>query len=108
MLSLPAGGARRPKFDRALIAGLRRAHRELESRNIRFAAGKLDLQEGRGLGDPYLRRIMPLAFLAPDIQRSILEGRQPAGLTLKRLTSAELPLDWKDQRARLGFTGMWG
>lgn len=46
---------------------------------------------------------MPLAFLAPDIQRSILEGRQPPGLTLKRLISGEIPLNWAEQRAMFGF-----
>ena len=50
-------------------------------------------------------RILPLAFLAPDIVGSILAGSQPVSLTaerLKRLTA--LPLDWADQRKLLGFT----
>jgi hypothetical protein len=51
----------------------------------------------------YLRRIVRLAFLAPDIQRAILEGRQPPGLTAQQLAQRGLPLAWADQREALGF-----
>ena len=47
-------------------------------------------------------KIIACAFLAPDIVETILEGRQPAGLTLAKLTY-RLPGDWTDQRRRLGF-----
>ena len=46
---------------------------------------------------PYHRRLLRLAFLAPNIQRAILAGRQPAGLTLKQLLDQQLPLLWTDQ-----------
>jgi site-specific DNA recombinase len=49
-------------------------------------------------------RILPLAFLAPDIVTDILDGNHPVELTaekLKRLGS--LPLRWNDQRRTLGF-----
>jgi hypothetical protein len=62
-----------------------------------------DLDHSRGLPDPYLRRIAALAFLAPDIQQQVLMGRQPTGLTLKRLTGSEMPLGWQEQRNRFGF-----
>lgn len=52
---------------------------------------------------PYHRSLAQLAFLAPDIQTAILEGRQPAGLTLESLLDKTLPVAWSDQRARLGF-----
>lgn len=61
------------------------------------------LTQPRGVDDPYLRKLTGLAFLAPDIQRAILEGQQPAGLTLSTLLSASLPLDWQEQRRQLGF-----
>ena len=35
-----------------------------------------------GPDTPYRRRLVRLAFLAPEIQRAIVEGRQSAGLTL--------------------------
>ena len=52
---------------------------------------------------PYDRFILGLAFLAPDIQRAILEGRQPAHLNLESLKAIDLPLAWWKQRNMLGF-----
>ena len=49
-------------------------------------------------------RILPLAFLAPDIVEAILDGRQPPELTAARLKRIkELPLSWRRQREILGF-----
>ena len=48
---------------------------------------------------PHRRRLVHLAFLAPDIQRAIIEGRQSAGLTLARLLKGPIPLDWSQQAA---------
>jgi hypothetical protein len=52
----------------------------------------------------YASRILPLAFLAPDIAEAILDGCQPIDLSLDRLiTSMPLPLAWDAQRKALGF-----
>ena len=51
----------------------------------------------------HARKILRLAFLAPDIQQAILAGRQPVTLTLTALTETELPLLWTEQRRVLGF-----
>ena len=52
----------------------------------------------------YATRLVRLAFLAPDIVTAILAGKQPAGLTANKLMAdTRLPLDWRDQRAALGF-----
>jgi len=48
------------------------------------------------------RRPGRLAFLAPDIVDSIVEGRQPANLTAEAVTRrVELPLEWRSQRTAL-------
>ena len=49
----------------------------------------------------YVTRVLCLAFLAPEITKAILEGRQPTELTAKRLISSALkiPLLWPDQIA---------
>jgi site-specific DNA recombinase len=53
----------------------------------------------------YATRLVRLAFLAPDIVTAILAGKQPAGLAANKLMAdTRLPLDWRDQRAALGFT----
>ena len=46
---------------------------------------------------PYHRRLLRLAYLAPDLQRAILAGRQPRGLTLRHLLDQRPPLLWSEQ-----------
>ncbi len=47
------------------------------------------------LHERYVRRILELAFLAPDITEMILDGRQPADLMLQEIVpDGALPLDW--------------
>ena len=51
----------------------------------------------------YVSRLLPLAFLAPDILEAILEGRHPADLSTARLTNRlDLPPDWASQRELIG------
>ena len=65
-----------------------------------------DLAAKHGIDCGDVTRILQLAFLAPDIVKAILEGRQPPELTafhLKRVRN--LPVSWADQRKMLGFAG---
>ena len=64
------------------------------------------IEELAKLGDferSHARRILRLAFLAPDIQQAILAGRQPVTMTLTALTETEFPLLWAEQRRALGL-----
>ena len=45
-----------------------------------------------------VRKAIRYAFLAPDIVRAIVEGRQPVGLTSSYLLQHPLPDDWEKQR----------
>ncbi len=56
-----------------------------------------------GLNERYVGRVLQCAFLAPDIVKAILDGRQPSDLTFQKLT-CKLPLSWVEQRQRLGFS----
>ena len=54
-------------------------------------------------------RSLQLAFLAPDLVETILDGTQPVALTPERLKRAcELPLLWDKQRAALGVDELEG
>ena len=58
-----------------------------------------------GLISPsYFTRVLRLSFLAPDVVRAILSGRQPAQLTAKHLMSqSPLAKAWPGQSAQLGI-----
>ncbi len=46
---------------------------------------------------PHERRLIRLAFLAPDLQHDILLGKQPRRMTLAALLKNPPPLLWQDQ-----------
>lgn len=51
---------------------------------------------------PYDSRVLQLAFLSPEIQRDILDGRQPPDVSLQRLMEADIPAGWLAQRRLFG------
>jgi len=62
------------------------------------------LARREGMESAYFTRLLRLTFLAPDIVRAILDGRQPPELTAARLLrDTRFPLDWREQRTALGF-----
>ena len=62
------------------------------------------LARRHGIPASEISRLLPLAFLAPDIVEAILAGQQPPELTAKALTRASgLPISWEQQRSILGF-----
>jgi site-specific DNA recombinase len=93
----PAGVG--PRVDPVLVTALRSAHAMLSQ----LGGAPVGVPEAAMLAQaparPYDRRVICLAFLAPDLQRDILEGRQPAGLTLQRLVMGRIPSSWNEQRA---------
>lgn len=55
----------------------------------------------------HLVRYARMAYLAPDIIRSIMDGRQPRHLTARFLVRCpDLPLGWAEQRRMLGFPAL--
>ena len=91
--------------DQALIKAIVRAHDWFEMLKNRKVESISDLARTENVQRTYPSRIIPLAFLAPDITEAILEGQQPIDLTLDRLmTAMPLPLAWDAQRTALGFS----
>jgi site-specific DNA recombinase len=56
-----------------------------------------------GISRRYIRRLISLAFLSPQLVEAILQGRQPVELTTTRLTEFDLPLDWTEQHKLLAI-----
>ncbi len=79
-------------FDEVMIAALRRAHSLIQLDRQRLPI----LHEAPA--SLYERRLVRLAFLAPDLQAAILAGRQPAHLKLEQVIERPIPIDWDEQR----------
>ena len=57
-----------------------------------------------GLSDSYVRHVVPLGLLAPELVESICEGNPPASLSAERLkTVAGVPIDWDTQQEALAI-----
>ena len=83
----------------SLIRAVARAHDWVD----RILRGELTnqraLAEATGLDERYVGRILPLAFLAPDLTEAILEGKHVAHLTLEN-SRGDVPVDWNEQRVQ--------
>lgn len=96
------GTAPSARRDPVLIKALRSAHAMLKT----DAAG-LPVLDAAPLS-PYLRRLVRLALLAPDLQRDILAGRQPPGLTLEQIMHTPMPELWSEQAQMFEALGVGG
>jgi site-specific DNA recombinase len=94
---LVAAGAKRVASpDPTLIAALRKANR--------IAARESGMPIVRSAPEsPYERKILRLAFLAPDLQRDIIAGLHPSEFNLERFMKTDVPLAWPEQRIALGW-----
>ena len=103
------GGGQHPlkaaRVDAKLVKALKAAHAWQLKLNASPLSAPADLASAQVHPDSYIRLLGHLAFLAPDIQQALLDGHQPAGLTIKRLLACKLPVDWASQRKMLGFAG---
>ena len=90
--------------DETMIKSIARAHVWAEEIMSGSVAAMTDIAIREKVSDSYVKKVMPLAFLAPDIVAAILAGRQPADLTNQKLIrQVEISLDWQEQRRVLGF-----
>ena len=83
--------------DRTLLRNIANALSWLD----RIKAGKTyeQIATENAIPTDRVRKAIRYAFLAPDIVRAIVEGRQPVGLTSSYLLHYPLPDDWEKQRA---------
>jgi len=69
---------------------------------LRAGTSIVDLARDSGHAESYIRTRLPIAFLAPRLQRAILEGRQSPALSVARILREGVPLDWDEQERRFG------
>ena len=90
--------------DKTLIATIMLANQWFTELKTGEARSVKDLVARHRVDRGDVCRILPLAFLAPDIVEAIVEGRQPMDLTATRLKRLRpLPTLWNEQRRLLGF-----
>lgn len=97
-------GGRRPGPEEAPALGelVRISHRRLAELDASPLAPRCHAGMRAPAGE-WIRQRLAIGLLAPDIQKALLLGTAPATATEARLLAKELPLDWDDQRAFLGF-----
>lgn len=85
--------------DDVLIRNIAKAHSWFEQ----MKAGKSfdEIANAEQTSKRRVQQMIDLAFLAPDIVRDALEGKQPIGFTSVWCLRHALPTDWDEQRQLL-------
>ena len=84
-------------IDNAVVKAIARAFRWREMLESGEYATIREIATAEKINESYVGRVLRLTLLAPDIVQSIVDGRQPVELQLKRL-SKQFPLAWVHQR----------
>ena len=90
--------------DQGLVQLIAKAHDWFGRLTSGKAKSVQEIADAEGVTSSYVTRVVYRSFLAPDIVQAILNGTQPASLTLDKLKqSLPLPIDWDEQRKLFGF-----
>ncbi|MFZ1942660.1 MAG: recombinase family protein [Acidobacteriaceae bacterium] len=96
----PDSPGAKPHEVTSLVRAISRAHDWVDRILRGEAVNQRSIAKQTGLDERYISRIIPLAFLAPDLTEVILGGGQPAHLSLDGCLG-NIPNDWNRQRAKL-------
>ena len=100
----PQGGAADPRHSlvqKPLAVAVARAHRWKDLLAKGAFATMNELADRLELDHAYVRRLMNLTLLAPDLVEAILRGDEPSGLSLATLVES-IPVGWEEQRRVFG------
>ena len=87
----------RRRIDNAMIKALARAFRWRQLLETGAYATVEEIAAAEKINASYVSRVLRLTLLAPNIVEAILDGRQPAEMTLAALMQP-LPVAWERQR----------
>lgn len=100
VIVLPDGSHGHPSpastIDSAMVKAIARAFRWQKLLEDRTYGCLDEIAKAERIGPSFISRIIRLTSLAPDIVEAILDGRQPACLTLKDLMGP-FPVEWDRQ-----------
>jgi hypothetical protein len=85
----------------SLIGAIAKAHSWVDQIVKGEALNQRAIAASIGVNKRYVSRILPLAFLAPEITEMILEGKQPDGLSISDCIN--VPMLWAEHRKALGW-----
>ena len=93
----------RPYYDKKLIKAFAKAYKWQQSlcKNSKLSINSI--AESESLTPAYVGRILRLNFLAPDIIKAILDGKQPRDLRLQDFMNNNIPDLWEEQRNLCGI-----
>lgn len=94
---LVMSGPSAKKVDNALAGNIARAHAWLE--RVKRGESFEEIATTENTSKRRVQQTLECAFLAPDIVRDILAGKQPPGLTSTWIARHTVPTDWAEQRA---------
>ena len=89
-------GKETSNVDMVLLRNVAKAHRWLEM--LKQGQSFAEIAEQEKLSARRVQQLIDHAFLAPDITRSVIAGKQPHGLTTEYLQRSEIPENWAEQR----------
>lgn len=89
--------------DKTLIKNIRAANRWY--RAVQDGKSFTEIAASDAVSANTVQRMITLAFLAPDIVRDILQGKQPVALTSDWFLRQTLPSDFEEQRALIRSIG---
>ncbi|NLH49293.1 MAG: hypothetical protein GX444_11925 [Myxococcales bacterium] len=81
----------------AILVAIARAFRWKELIESGRVKNLAEIARANKVDCSYVSRTLDLTLLAPDIIDAILDGREPSGLSLARLTKKQIPLLWEEQ-----------
>lgn len=89
--------------DTKLIAAIASARSWFADLQTSKAPSVLELATRHNLDRSHISRILPLAFLAPDIVNAIIDAHTDLSLTLSHIKRLKLPASWQAQRKLLNI-----
>ena len=86
----------RPHIDSTMVKALARAFRWRRMLETGAVSTVREIAAKEKINPSYISRVLRLTLLAPEIVEAILDGRQPADVTLPGLMG-EVAVNWGDQ-----------
>jgi hypothetical protein len=93
---VPTWASPRARVDNVMVKALARAFRWRKLLEAGIYITFEEIAAAEKINTSYVSRILRMTLLAPEIVERIVDGRQPADLTLVTLTKP-FPLEWREQ-----------